>query len=262
MNSDSPWTYSTCHPRISRAAVHLWRTRLDQPESVVRDLGNFLSREELRRADRYLSDFSRQCFMVGRGWLRTMLGRYLGLDPRAFDFCYGPYGKPELAEISKIHNRQSNLTGSLRFNLSHSQNIAVLAVAIDRYVGIDVEQIRSVVEMDGIVTQLLSSAERSEFDQLPVSQRKSAFFRCWTQKEAYLKALGDGLTVPLQNIEVSIGTEAPPKLRRVLGRPKEASRWILKDVQPSPGYLGALAVEGCDWQLHCFNCPNHMPSAT
>jgi 4'-phosphopantetheinyl transferase len=246
MIANSPWTSPTSQPALPGGDVHLWRILLDQPEALVRQMSDLLSTEEASRANRFIPDVNRQRFIVGRGSLRTILGCYLGLEPKTLDFHYGAHGKPELPESACDGPR-------LCFNLSHSHNVAVLAVTMGREIGVDVEQIRAIAEMDSIVTRLFSAAERDEFYRLAVSERQSAFFRIWTRKEAYVKALGDGLAVPLDEFDVSVSPDEPARLCRVAGRPQEALRWTLADFLPCPGYLGSVAVEGCDWRVRCFH---------
>jgi 4'-phosphopantetheinyl transferase len=245
------WEPPPRHPTISPHEVHLWRMTLDHPGAVALRLGPYLSPEERRRAGRFHSESDRVRFVVGRGSLRTILGRYLGREPVAVAFDYGAQGKPMLA------GPRDDLP--LQFNLSHSQGLAVLAVTLGRQVGVDVEQIRPVADAEQIVARFFSARERDEFSRLPDGRRLDAFFRGWTRKEAYLKATGAGLSLPLDQFDVPLDPEEPPRLVDVAGRPQEAARWSLWDLAPGPGFCGAVAVEDGAGLLRGFD---HDPAGS
>jgi 4'-phosphopantetheinyl transferase len=225
-------------PGLDRDEVHAWRIELDQPDAVVERLSATLDPDELRRADRFYSSTHRARFIVGRGSLRAILSRYLGIEPVAVAFRYGDRGKPELEGAEP-----------LRFNLAHSGGLAVLAVATGRTVGVDVEQVRPMQDFERIVERFFSPAERSAFFALPEGRRAEAFFRGWTCKEAYMKATGEGFALPLDRFDVSLDEDEPPRLLRVAGRPGEEGRWGYRVFRPTPESRAALAVEGEGWRL-------------
>lgn len=221
--------------------VQVWRIALDVSPDHQKALASLLSPEEEFRAQQYYFEQDRVRFTACRGWLRALLGRFLGVEPWTLSFAHGPEGKPALAKPFQ--------QADLRFNVSHSQGLAVVAVARGREVGIDLEQVRPLQDAWKIVEQFFSPNEKLFLTHLPASQQLEAFFHCWTRKEAVLKARGDGLSFPLDHIEVSLLPGEPPKVVTVLDQPGEAARWQLADLVPDPDFIGALAVEGRDWTL-------------
>ena len=229
-------------PRTTRRdEVHVWRIALDPPPPCVEGLGLHLTPEETARANRYLQPGDRERFIAGRGWLRSILGRYLGADPARLEIRYGPRGKPELAGDC-----------SISFNLAHSRDLGLLAVTEGRQVGIDLEAVRPMPDAGPIATRFFSASERSTWLALPEADRNEAFFRCWTRKEAFLKATGMGLSMPLDQFDVTLGPGAPARLIAVREQPEEAGRWVLREIDVGPGFIAALAVEGAGWRPLVF----------
>jgi 4'-phosphopantetheinyl transferase len=173
---------------------------------------------------------------VGRGLLRIILGHYVEAPPEGLRFCYNPYGKPALDPTQD--------RGSLRFNLSHSGGRALYAVARGREVGVDVETIRTEFAGLAIAERFFAPAEVAVLRDLAPEHRTRAFFSCWTRKEAFIKARGKGLSIPLDTFEVSLAPGAPAALLATHDDRDEAARWTLFDLDPGPGFAGALAVEG------------------
>jgi 4'-phosphopantetheinyl transferase len=173
--------------------------------------------------------------------LRIILGHYLNLEPDQVRFIYGAQGKPALA------SRRGQ--DSLDLNLSHSQELALFAVTRRRRVGVDLECIRPIAEAEQIAARTFSAQEYQVWRTLPEAAKQEAFFHCWTRKEAYIKAIGDGLSRPLDRFDVSLAPGEPARLLNVAGHPEEATRWSLKELTPAPGYVAALAVEGHGWHL-------------
>lgn len=223
--------------------VHVYRATLDLPASQVHRLTLTLSPDERERAERLRFAKHRQRFVVARGLLRIILGQMLGLRAEQVCFRYTPHGKPEL----------DGETGadSLRFNLSHSHGLAVYALAHDGRVGIDLERVRSDVDTASIAASFFSSSEIAVLRALAPDLQTAAFFRAWTLKEAYLKARGEGLALPLDRLDVSPFLGKPAALASVEHAPQEAACWSLQTLSPGPGYAAALAVEGTGWQLRC-----------
>lgn len=219
-------------PQLSRllpGEVHVWCASLAAPG--LQRLGALLSMDERDRAVRFRFDTDRHRFVARRGLLRAILGRYLGLDPGSLCFTYGMNGKPDLHGLP------------LQFNASTSAGRAVYAVCLDRCVGIDLEQNRSMPDLEQIVRSFFFAAEREAFLALEPGLRRDAFFRCWTRKEALMKAHGDGVSVALNRWEVSLLPGEPATLRHVDGCIQAAGNWRLFDVSAGSGYVSALAVE-------------------
>jgi len=213
--------------------VHVWRAGLDVTPERARALGATLSPDERARADRFRFEWDRGRSIAARGALRAILARYLDADPRALIFQYNPHGKPALAGV---------YGDALRFNLSHAGGLALYAVARGREVGIDVERIADDVEIDALAARFFAPEETRGLAALPPEARRGAFFRCWTRKEAYVKARGLGLALPLDLFAVSV---APGEPARLSWAPEgDPARWSLRDLDPDPGYAAALAVEG------------------
>lgn len=216
--------------------AQVWRIGLDPPPGRLAELDALLSAGERQRAERFAFPHLRRRFVVARGALRTILGRYLELTPEAIRFRYAPRGKPALAEPPE---------SPLRFNLSHSHELAVCAVTLGREVGVDVEWVeRAGLELERLAAAFFSPTERAVLAGLPESDRAVAFFDCWTRKEAYLKARGEGLAIPLAAFDVSLAPGAPAALLAGRGLAADVGRWRLHPLELGPGYRAALAVEG------------------
>jgi 4'-phosphopantetheinyl transferase len=223
------WEAAPQEARLSADEVHVFVADLDGPPPV-----DCLSPDERARAARFHFARDQRRFVAARALLRGLLGRYLGLDPAEVVFGYGPRGKPFLAAPPR----------SLRFNVSHSDGLALLAFAEGRELGIDLERERPLSDAEGIAGRFFSAGEGKALFGLPEGERGRAFFRCWTRKEAFIKATGDGLSRPLDGFEVTVGPGEDARLLRVDGEPEEVGRWWLQDVEPAAGFLGALAVAG------------------
>jgi 4'-phosphopantetheinyl transferase len=223
--------------------VHLWWDSLDASHDDVQRLFDFLSREEQERAARFHFELHRRRFAIGRALLRQILAAYLCTHPRSVSFSYGTHGKPEL----KTDFGEEKLT----FNLSHSEGFIVYAVGRARRIGVDVEVIRPVAEVEQIADRYFSARERKSLRALPETQKRRAFFNCWTRKEAYLKALGDGLARPLDSFDVTLAPGEPARLTYVQGYPHEIDHWSLWSFAPARGTVAALVVEGREPDLGC-----------
>lgn len=236
------WDHPPAFLRIEGNEFHVWRASLSVSPSQLQALAAILSADERQRAERFHFEKDRGEFIAGRALLRTLLGRYLHKEPSRVEFHYGASGKPRLA----------GKDSSLRFNLSHSYGLALYAFSEGRELGIDVEQIRSNADAEKIAERFFSAQEVAVFRDLPARQREKAFFDCWTRKEAYIKAKGDGLTAPLDGFSVSLSPGEPAALLDVRDDPAEVSRWSLRELDPGYGYAAAIAVEGNDWRLKCW----------
>jgi 4'-phosphopantetheinyl transferase len=217
-------------------AVHIWRAPLDVAEGRAEALRRSLSVDEISRAEQFLLAQDRDRFIVARGLLRAILGNYLRVAPGRVRFVYGSLGKPALApEFSR---------SQIHFNLSHSDDLALCAVARGRRIGVDLERARPIPDARQIVEQFFSPREITAFVALSPSRRARGFLRFWTCKEAYLKAKGEGLAVALDRVDVSVVPGRPARLLSVDGDTLEASQWSLRELHPAPGYVAALVVEG------------------
>ena len=231
------WEQPPADLRLSLNEVHIWRGELDLPAPQIDDLGETLSADECDRAKRFYFERDRQRFIAGRGMLRNILSRYLGIAPNQIEFCYGKRGKPALRNES------------ICFNLSHSQGLALYAITLDRIVGIDLEQVRSMPDAEAIAKSFFSQREYAVLQGMPTNEKQAAFLNCWTRKEAFLKAIGDGLYKPLDQIEVSFLPDEPARLLSIAGDVESASRWSILHLIPAAGYVGALAIEGESFSL-------------
>ncbi len=241
------WLSPAADLTLSHEQVHVWRASLDLPASRVQSLQHTLTPDEQNRAARFHFERDRRHFVVARGVLRAILGRYLGVQPHQLRFCYSTYGKPALVAAPG--------QDTLSFNLSHSGGLALCAITRGRQVGIDLERIRTDVEHEHIAERFFSSQENAALRALPPALRAEAFFNCWTRKEAYIKASGEGLSLPLDQFDVSLVPGEPAALLDARGDAQEATRWSLRALSPGVGYAAALAVEGHGWQLECWQWP-------
>jgi 4'-phosphopantetheinyl transferase len=212
--------------------VHVWFVELARSGASVEACFRSLSADERERASRFRFEHLRTGFTLSRGILRVLLGRYVGIEPERIRFAYGPRGKPRLAFPET----------PLEFNLAHSGRFAAYAFAVGCEPGVDIEEVRPVSEQENIVSRFFSREECEEWLGLDPSQRDEAFFRCWTRKEAYIKALGDGLSMPLDSFRVSLRPGVPAALIEAAGDPAAASKWSLYSLAPEDGYAGSLAV--------------------
>jgi 4'-phosphopantetheinyl transferase len=217
---------------------------LDRAEPVVRRLLKTLAPDERSRAERFYFQVDRDHFIVARGILRAILSRYLETEPEQLRFYYASHGKPELAKEFDRHG--------VRFNISHSQGLALFAITRDREVGVDLEAIRPGIAGEKIAERFFSPREVRVLRAPPGDLQDEAFFNCWTRKEAYIKAKGEGLSMPLDTFDVSLVPGEPAALLNTKADPQEASRWSLRELFPAPGFAAAVAVEGKDWQLRCW----------
>jgi 4'-phosphopantetheinyl transferase len=231
--------------KLARGEVHAWRASVDLAESQIAAMAETLSVDEQNRAGKFYFERDRCSFIVTRGILRTLLGRYLDQSPSRLRFCYGPQGKPALTQDSGAD--------TLRFNLSHSHGMALFALARDREVGVDLERIRPGLASEEIAERFFSPREVFMLRKVPLEMRVEAFFNCWTRKEAYVKATGKGLSLPLDEFVVSLAPGEPAALLETITDYREASRWCLRSLAPRPGYVGALAVTGDCPALKCWH---------
>ncbi len=208
--------------------IHIWRARLDTGDEERERLAALLSKEEMARAHRFVFPEHRNHFVVGRGKLRELLGAYLNCPPDKLEFEIAQFGKLSLTDHPEAC-----------FNLSHSGGLALYAFALSREVGIDVEKFRAEFASEAIADRYFSLQERQQLRELPEQLRREGFFLCWTRKEAYVKAHGAGLQIPLDSFDVSLTPGEPETLRSM-----DSERWTLRAFTPEPGYAAAIVGEG------------------
>jgi 4'-phosphopantetheinyl transferase len=218
----------------AKTEIHVWHRSLAVSSAEREGLYALLDSDERQRAGRFRFEHSRDAFIASHGWLRKLLGRYLDADPGSLEFTVGHRGKPALRGAA------------LRFNLSHSGAMAACAVALDEEIGVDIELIRSMSDLESIAQRFFHTEECRKLLALREEDREAAFFHCWTRKEAYIKALGDGLYAPLDRFEVTLAPGEPAAFVQIDGRPA-AAEWSLFGLDVGPGYAGAVAVRGSGW---------------
>jgi 4'-phosphopantetheinyl transferase len=222
---------------INPNEVHVWQAELD-PHMAERLLP-LLSPDERLRVERFRFNKDRNHFLVARGLLRSILASYLRMAPEQVRFSYAEKGKPAL--------QGSAPSALINFNLAHSHERALYAFSQMRQLGVDLEFIREDLADEAVARRFFSSAEVRTLLSLPLAIRKEAFFSCWTRKEAYIKARGEGLSMPLDQFDVSFAPQEPACLLRNHTDPHETARWSMQSVQVPTGYVAALVVEGNDW---------------
>jgi 4'-phosphopantetheinyl transferase len=229
--------------QLASDEVHIWCASLDVPPETSARLYATLTPDERTRSARFQFARDQQRFIVARGVLRSLLGRYLQTEPSQIRFVYNEFGKPDLS---------LEFASRLKFNLSHSAGLALIAIAAASHVGVDLEYIRTQSDYVDIARHFFSAAEVGYLTRLPSQLCAETFLSCWTKKEAYLKARGQGLAVPLNSFSVPLATD-PAHTRVDLHVPSNdsapAERWSLYTLRPAPGYAGALAIEGTGWRL-------------
>ena len=229
MTTASKWLAKPREMTLKDGEVHIWRAALRLDAGMLDRVRLSLSADEGSRANRFVFAGDRDSFVAARGILRELLGSYAGTPPGELKFDYGTQGKPALGPAHP----------PIRFNLSHSHGLAVYAFARERQLGIDLELIRPEFAGDEIAEQHFSPAELAELRALPRGARVEGFFLCWTRKEAYVKAKGEGLQIPLTSFDVSLTPGKEAKLRS-----EDSLRWELHSFEPGEQYVGALVAEG------------------
>lgn len=218
--------------------VGVWLADLDAALGRADDLVKLLSADEKERAARFYARENRERFIVSRGLLRRILAAHSGFPARDLTFSYGPFGKPSLEARWAC--------GALEFNVAHSGGLALFAVSRGQRVGVDLERIRADVSGEEIASQSFAPAEVATIERYPEALRHAAFFRCWARKEAYVKARGEGLSLPLDQFSVTHGLEEQEVVE------DGAFRWFVTDLKVDPRYAAALAIEGCEGRIRRF----------
>lgn len=225
--------------------IDVWRVNLNRPAEQAESLPQILAPDERDRAARFHFPSDRRRFINARGTLRVLLGRYLGMPPAELQFRYGPFGKPSLTPQCG--------GDTLRFNVSHSHGLALYAFARGREIGVDLEYIRAGFAGEEMAEGFFSPREVETLRALPEDLKTRAFFNCWTRKEAYVKARGEGLSFPLNQLDVAFTPGERASLLYVRDAPSEPLRWSLRELTPAGDYAAALVVEGRDCRVR-FRC--------
>ena len=217
-------------------AIECWQVDLDRPDWCVDRLEAVLAADERERAARFVFGRDRRRFVVARACLRALLARACGLPARDIRFHYGPHGKPAL-----------DLPGAedaTHFNVSHSGDLALIGLTRDAPLGIDVEMVRPLPDLLALATRYFSPGEASAIREASPGQRELTFFLCWTRKEAFVKATGDGLALRLDRYRVACRPGEPARILDIDGSSAAAAEWTVYDLAPRPGYVGAVVMRG------------------
>jgi len=240
------WLPAPDRPVLVQNEVHVWKAQLDQDAEGHPAFWETLSCGEQRRAERFRRQQDRRHFIVARGILRNILSRYLPDSPGNIRLCYGAHGKPCLAGARG--------GGSLQFNLSHSEGMAVYAISAQYRVGIDLERIRP-IQYQRLLREF-SPAERAAISQLPEDKQREAFFRLWTCKEAYVKARGQGMSLPFDSFDLRVAASLPARTLSIRPPSAESSWWTFIDLpvdkSDTDGWTATLAAEGPNLDLRCW----------
>jgi 4'-phosphopantetheinyl transferase len=237
-------------PALVPGAVQLWQFELDAPALPLAILAATLSEDERERATRFVAARDRERFVAGRGLLRVLLGGYAGIEPASLRFTYWERGKPALAA------GQASASGALPcFNLAHAGGCALLAVAVDRELGVDLEAVDPALDWEPLARGHFAAREVAALLALPETEQRAAFYRAWALKEAWAKARGEGLAAPLDAVDVAAvatGRAASARAPLVAGVDVEVAAWTLQLVEAGPGFAAALAAPGAGWRLERF----------
>jgi 4'-phosphopantetheinyl transferase len=220
--------------RLGSEEVHLWLGNVKTSSCDREAMLKTLSRDEQERRLRFRFPEDQANFLFARSMLRIVLASYLDAGPAAVNFSYSAHGKPSLP---------GSPSGGLQFNLSHSGDLVLLAVCRDRRIGVDIEKVRRDIEAREIAENYFSAAEREALSHFAGPSLHDAFFSCWTRKEAFVKARGEGLSCPLNCFDVPVDPEEQDMEIQTRPDAAEASRWNLRSLKLAPGYAAALAIE-------------------
>jgi len=241
-NTEQRWLEAPAAMSLNSQQIHVWRAKLPAAPGRMAALADDLDGDEQARAARFVFARDADRYRAWHGALRRILARYLNVAPDRVRYVFGHNGKPALAP--------GFTPGGLRFNLAHSGDMALVGVALGREVGVDVEQTRPLLDAESIAERYFSARERAALADWPAAERPAAFFKIWTGKEAFIKATGHGLSLPLDSFSVPAnlapGASAPVSVDGA--GPAWAVRWL----EPGPGYAAAVAAEGLSWEVACW----------
>jgi 4'-phosphopantetheinyl transferase len=227
---------------LSEKEVHVWRADLAINEYFQSAFLELLSPDEKNRAGKFRFPEDRRNFIAARAILRLLLGKYLARGAAEISFHYSKFGKPGIADDN-----------SFQFNISHSQNMALFAFTKKFDIGVDIEFVNPDIEVKDIAANFFSANEIMNLLALPEEQQALGFFNCWTRKEAFIKAVGEGLSFPLDKFEVSLEPGKPAKLLATDWDREAVSKWSLYSISPGVNFVGCLAMEGFVNDVICWN---------
>jgi len=241
--SDRPLTARSTYIPIPEEQIDVWFADLDAASHRNDTFEGLLSFDERNRAGKFHADVDRRRFIASRGILRTLLGRYFAIAPQSVTFSYGPNGKPALPGCE------------LHFNLSHSFGRALFAFGSQSPLGVDLELVRTLPDLVQLGASVFSPTEAKAFATIDAREQPASFFKCWTRKEALIKALGTGLSYPLEQFSVSF--DEPARLLSVEGDRTKLTSWRLHHLEPELGYFAAIATQQAEGRivLHPFELP-------
>jgi len=257
------WPEVSVAPDLPTGEIHLWRANLDLDAETTAGFRRLLAPDELARAGRFRRTIDRDRFIVARGTLRILLGRYLASDPVGLRFRYNcACGRPDCPlEQRKPTLAPTSGGGWLHFNVSHAADLALYALARDRQVGVDLELCRAEIDPAELAPTVFAPREWATLATLPLAEQLAQFFQRWTAKKAYLKARGVGLSLPPDQIVLATDERNSLKIASVAGDEREGRRWSLHAVAPIPGYAAALVSAGSPVAVHTFTFPQRHVTA-
>lgn len=235
------WAEAPASVALPQGSVHVWLA-FCEPDAPTATFERVLAADELSRAQRFVFARDRRRYVTAHRLLRQLLGGYLGVAPADVQFTYGEHGKPALTDT---HARRVD------FNMSHSGEAVVIAVSAAGPVGVDIEALRVMRDRDDVAQRTFAAGEFARLCGVDDEQRTEAFFNCWTRKEAFVKAIGDGLSHPLERFEVTLEPGAPARLVHIDGDVSRAAAWTIGVLPHVPGFATALAVNGAV-TVSCF----------
>jgi 4'-phosphopantetheinyl transferase len=238
------WLIPDKFPSLDLGEIHVWAVSLELATDQLRTRQQWLAADERQRANRFVFDKHRNRFTAGRGQVREILSHYTGVEPGQLEFSYANLGKPSLKAPPPGME-------DLTFNFSNSSTLGLLSVARGVELGVDVERLRDVRNLIGLAERFFDEAEVGDLKSCGGQLQQQVFFRCWTCKEAYLKAVGKGLSFPLNKVLVATNSSQPHYLS-IDGDEEESAAWSLTSLRPAPGYIGALTCRRLGDQVRTF----------
>lgn len=247
------WRVPDRFPVLKNNYVHVWRADLDLPDRQSECLETFLSQDEITRANKFRFARHRRRFVVARGILRQILGSYLNIAPQNLVFTYGDNGKPELKPVTEL---------CLQFNISHSHEYALFAFTLKHLIGVDLEYLRPVPDALKIARRFFSSREYQMLLETETEKQAQLFFRLWTAKESYLKAIGKGLADSLANVEIAFDSTDSLYLLAIEQKSEASSDWSVYSCTPSTNYLAAIAIKasGLKQNIDYWHWQSNLPT--
>jgi 4'-phosphopantetheinyl transferase len=230
------WPMPSENPQLAGNEIHVWTTTLNPPANVLVNFAATLSADETERAQRFKFEKHRNRYIAGRGALRAILAQYFNVDAATLRFDYLENGKPTLTG--------DFASAGIHFNLAHTEDLALVGVTRVGLVGVDVECVRPIKNVDELVARFFSARESESFQKVSADQKPIAFFNLWTRKEAMLKATGEGITRSLSLVEVSFLPGEPARVVAISGDAEAGKRWRLREMTPAKGFTAAVAVGG------------------